>query len=260
MSDGSTQSAEEALFKPYDQFILFGDSITQMSANQSLGFGFQAALQDAYSRQLDVINRGFGGYNTAHAIKVFPKFFPKPETATVRFMTIFFGANDATVPGNVQHIPVETYKENLRQIIQHPATVAQNPRILILTPPPVNEYQLEGFDVAKETHHPSRTVRQTELYSEAAREVAASLNIVTVDLWAAFMTAVGWKEGEPLIGSRDAPNNEKLQSLFTDGLHLTGDGYRLVYEEVMKAIKANWPDQDPEVLPMVFPAWTEAPK
>lgn len=33
-------------YKPYDQIILFGDSITQMSSSQEDGFGFQAALQD----------------------------------------------------------------------------------------------------------------------------------------------------------------------------------------------------------------------
>jgi hypothetical protein len=62
--------------KPYDQFLLFGDSITQMSCNQDLGFGFEPALQDGksicsrtsdsllimsivYCRKLDVLNRGF---------------------------------------------------------------------------------------------------------------------------------------------------------------------------------------------------------
>lgn len=61
--------------KPYDQFILFGDSITQMSYNQENGFGLGAQLEDgrstfsmnpccsltrpAYARKLDVINRGF---------------------------------------------------------------------------------------------------------------------------------------------------------------------------------------------------------
>jgi lysophospholipase L1-like esterase len=44
------------------------------------------------------------------------------------------------------------------------------------------------------------------------------------------------------------------------GLHLTADGYRIVYEEVLKTIRANWPDQDPGVLPMVFPPWGEAPR
>ena len=31
---------------PYDQFILFGDSITQQACSQALGFAFQPALQD----------------------------------------------------------------------------------------------------------------------------------------------------------------------------------------------------------------------
>lgn len=46
MSHGAPQSAAEALYQPYDQFILFGDSITQMSSNQERGFGLQPALQD----------------------------------------------------------------------------------------------------------------------------------------------------------------------------------------------------------------------
>lgn len=44
------------------------------------------------------------------------------------------------------------------------------------------------------------------------------------------------------------------------GLHLTPAGYRIVYDEVIKVIEANWPDQMPDNLPMVFPSWVEAPK
>ncbi|KKK13998.1 hypothetical protein ARAM_006906 [Aspergillus rambellii] len=253
---------ERPLYKPYDQFILFGDSITQMSSSQEMGFGFQPALQDAYSRVLDVINRGFGGYNTGHAVKVFEKFFPAPEIATVRFLTIWFGANDASLleSSNNQHIPLDVYKKNLKWIIQHPATVAQNPRILLITPPPLNEYQLEEFDLAKGNVHPTRTNRQVKAYAEAAREVGESLGVPVVDIWRAMMTAVGWKEGEPLTGSREAPNHEKFASLFTDGLHLTADGYRIVYDAVIEAIDKNFPDQAPRKLSMVFPPWVEAPK
>lgn len=34
------------------------------------------------------------------------------------------------------------------------------------------------------------------------------------------MVPTGWKEGQPLPGSRDLPNDERLQLLFTDGLLL----------------------------------------
>jgi hypothetical protein len=39
------------------------------------------------------------------------------------------------------------------------------------------------------------------------------------------------------------------------GLHLTPDGYRVLFHEVMATISKIWPDQLPENLPMVLPAW-----
>ncbi|PLB48982.1 isoamyl acetate-hydrolyzing esterase [Aspergillus steynii IBT 23096] len=256
----ASSTAQDALFKPYDQFILFGDSITEMSSIQDTGFGLHGALQDAYRRRLDIINRGFGGYTTAHAIQVFPKFFPTPEQATVRFLALFFGANDACLPGTAQHVPLDQYKENLKRLIQHEATIAQKPRIMILTPTPINEYQLQGFDEGKGNAHPSRTASYTKTYADAVREVGASTGVVVADVWTAFVAAAGWKEGQPLPGSRDLPEIDAFKALFTDGLHLTADGYRLVYDVIMKAIQENWPDQDPEKLSFVHPSWMEAPK
>lgn len=44
------------------------------------------------------------------------------------------------------------------------------------------------------------------------------------------------------------------------GLHFTGTGYKIMYDEVMKVLQASWPEEDPEKLPMVFPHWEVAPK
>lgn len=41
-----TMPDQEVPYGPYDQFILFGDSITQMSNSQMNGFAFASALQD----------------------------------------------------------------------------------------------------------------------------------------------------------------------------------------------------------------------
>lgn len=117
------------------------------------------------------------------------------------------------------------------------------------------------------------------MYSEAALEVGASLKVPVADIWTAFMETTGWKEGQPLVGSRDLPNDKQFASLFTDGtcallsspaasliltactgLHLMPAGYRIIYDEVLKVIRANWPEQAPENLPMVFPSWLEAPQ
>ncbi|KAE8163284.1 GDSL Lipase/Acylhydrolase family protein [Aspergillus tamarii] len=247
------------LNQPYDQFILFGDSLTQMSSNQDDGFGYHPALQEAYSRRLDVINRGFSGYTSAMALKVLPKFFPRPETATVRFLAICLGCNDAVMAGMYQHVPLETYKSNLRQIVQHPMVKIQNPRIFLLTPPPVNQYQLEVFDASEGVPHPSRTAAQTRKYADAVIELGKDLDVPVVDLWSAFMRYVGWKEGDVLVGSREAPNNEDFEALFTDGLHLTGKAYKIEFDAVMEVIERNWPDQIPEKLEMVVEDWREAP-
>lgn len=122
------------------------------------------------------------------------------------------------MPRNAQYVPLDDYKKNLQTIIQHPATKAQNPRTILITPPPINEYQLESFDASKSLPHPSRTAHHTKLYAEATREVGASLNVPVADLWAACINATGWKEGELLPGSRDLPNDERLARLLTDGL------------------------------------------
>ncbi|KAL2846913.1 SGNH hydrolase-type esterase domain-containing protein [Aspergillus pseudoustus] len=249
--------------QPYDQFILFGDSLTQMSSSQEDGFGYQPALQDAYGRRLDVINRGFSGYTTANALKVLPKFFPSPRTATVRFLAIFLGCNDACDPGMSQHVRLDTFKHNLKRIIQHPAVQAHDPRIFLITPPPVNEYQLEAFDASEGVSHPSRTAARTRKYAEVALEVGSELDVPVVDLWSAFMHSVGWRRQQqgdhPLIGSRDLPNLAEFAALFTDGLHPTGKGYRIQYDAVMKTIRRTWPDQAPERLDMVFEDWRVAP-
>jgi len=131
--------------------------------------------------------------------------------------TIFFGANDAVLEGGPQHVPLDRYKECLKAIILHPLVQAQCPKILLLTPPPVNEYQLEPDGSSTVDDQTRRVAATTKLYADGCMDVGKSLNIPVVDIWGAFMTAVGWVEGEPLIGSKDAPRSEILQSLLSDG-------------------------------------------
>lgn len=88
---------------------------------------------------------------------------------------------------------------------------AQSPRIVIITPPPVNEYQLPDQPCL------SRTAAFTKLYADAARDVGRSFGVPVADIWSRFMKEAGWREGQPLVGSREVPNSEKLQSFLTDG-------------------------------------------
>jgi hypothetical protein len=42
------------------------------------------------------------------------------------------------------------------------------------------------------------------------------------------------------------------------GLHFNPAGYEILFQEVNKLIEQKWPDQTPEKLPMVLPAWNVA--
>ena len=44
------------------------------------------------------------------------------------------------------------------------------------------------------------------------------------------------------------------------GLHFRPDAYRLLYNSMMDLIQKEWPDQAPDSLDFIFPAWPEAPK
>lgn len=130
---------------------------------------------------------------------------------------MFFGANDAVLAPYGQHVPLDQYKENLKAILEHPLTKAQNSKIIVITPAPINEYQLQFLDASKGFSTPSRTANNTKIYAEACRDVARSLGLPVADLWTSFMNYAGWKPGQPLVGSRDAPANERLSTLLSDG-------------------------------------------
>jgi isoamyl acetate esterase len=243
----NTSSAATYAHRMYPSFVLFGDSITQ-GCNSTL----LAALSDHYSRRLDVLNRGFSGYNTALAMPVLQQFFP-PSTSTshVRLMTVFFGANDATVPGDPQHVPLDDYREYLRQMAYHEGVRVHGTKVIFITPPPVDEWQLDTQN---------RNAEHTAMYAGACREVAYDLGLPCLDLWSIFMRKAGWKSGEGeshLIGSRKAPKSQVLAELLSDGLHLTNEGYNVWFEELVKLIKRNLPDDVPEKIPWVFPSWNE---
>lgn len=184
-----------------------------------------------------------------------------------------------------QHVPLEQYKENLRFILTHPAIQEHGTKIIVLTPPPINEYQLQYFDASKGFDTPSRTAANTKVYADACRDVAQSLGLPVADIWTAILKSAGWKAGLPLTGSKDIPASEALASFLTDGashfpfrcsathrrkgvmlnntnlgLHFTGEGYKIMYNEVMKTLRATWPEEAPENLPEVFPGWEVAPK
>jgi len=247
-----------------DQIILFGDSLTQMSSAQDKGFAFHAALQEAYIRRLDVANRGLSGYNTSQALSVLPRIVTPPtHTSRIKLFVIFFGANDARLPntpGPAQTVSLQEFEENMMKIATYPALLQHDPKILLVTPPPIDERGVEEDDRTKGITVPRRTAENTARYAEAVRGLGKRLNCPVVDLWKAFMKEAGWTDGGegPLPGSKEIPRNDVLKDTLYDGLHFNPRGYEILYKEFMKVVEKDLPELRPEGLPFVLPTWDDA--
>jgi lysophospholipase L1-like esterase len=74
-----------------------------------------ARLGEWWSRKVDIINRGYSGYNTKWALKIFNEVVLslKPN-----FVIIFYGANDAAIESSVQYVPLTVYQQNLITFVQ----------------------------------------------------------------------------------------------------------------------------------------------
>ena len=72
--------------KRYPQFLLIGDSHIQGIDRLRDGFTFGAGLAEHVERRLDIINRGFSGYNTSHLLNILGDLVPTPSSAKVDFV------------------------------------------------------------------------------------------------------------------------------------------------------------------------------
>ena len=132
---------------------------------------------------------------------------------------IFFGANDACSAEamNGQHVPLHIYKQNLHDLITHPAVRAQQPRLILVTPPPVEERLLEQRVKSLGYKQLNRFNDVTKLYADAVREVGDAHGVAVLDLWNAFMNEAGWKAGESLPGALNVAESPALKRLLIDG-------------------------------------------
>lgn len=142
-----------------------------------------------------------------------------------RSKVILFGANDSCLEGAVgsQHVPLQRFKQNLSTIITYPAVQKQAPRIILVTPPPMNEYPAEENDKLKGIPAPRRKAEHTRLYAEAVKDVASQHDVALVDLWTLFMNHAGWEENSnpqaQIPGSKSLEPNSVLRMLLHDGMY-----------------------------------------
>ncbi|KAL7918090.1 SGNH hydrolase [Trichoderma austrokoningii] len=229
----------------HDKILIFGDSLTELSSNiHTLSFALTPALQHHYFRKLAVIARGYGGYSSMHLKHALLPTL-RAETAAgeaIKLLVVEIGTNDAA-ERVIQTVPVEEYSENLQWIVEQ-AGKAGVERIVVVGPGPVDENMLE-LPVY------NRVMRNLT-YSEAAKAVAQHCGVPFIDMWHTMMSHVGWKEGQPVPGIFGT-SQTALKDVLDDGVHLTGKGYRIWYDELLAVIETDYPEMKPEALPMVLP-------
>ncbi|XP_057523189.1 GDSL esterase/lipase WDL1 [Amaranthus tricolor] len=205
------------------QFVLFGSSIVQYSFSNG---GWGAILTDVYARKADIFVRGYSCWNSRRALEVLDQVFPKDATTHPSLVIVYFGGNDSMgdhSSGLGPHVPLPEYVENMRKITTHIKGLSDKTRIIFLSTPPVNEAKIQEF----KSKYVLEVVRTNELcrrYSEALIELCREMDIKVVDLWTAIQKRDDW-----------------LTACFTDGIHFSAEGSKIVVEELLKVIKeANW--------------------
>ncbi|KAL1808988.1 hypothetical protein ACET3Z_025978 [Daucus carota] len=205
------------------QIVLFGSSIVQMSYSHG---GWGSILSDIYSRKADIILRGYYGWNSRRAIEVLDQIFPKDASVQPSLVIVYFGGNDSMGPhssGLGPHVPLPEYVENMRKIAIHLKSLSDTTRIIFLSSPPLNEVYLRENQSAAL----SPLIRTNELcreYSEACISLCHEEGVKVIDLWTAIQQKDDW-----------------LTACFTDGLHLSAEGSKIVVQEILKVLKeADW--------------------
>ena len=118
------------------------------------------------------------------------------------------------------------YSQNLKDIIRHSSVEPHKPKIVLITPPPINEYQIEISDSLRGYQEKTRTAEHTKKYADACRQVGHELDVAVLDLWTAMMRRAGWKPGQDLESSKCLPENPVLKDMLRDGLSELGSRER----------------------------------
>lgn len=208
------------------KWTLFGDSITERASKSQ--FGWASLLSAKFARSVDILNRGFGGYNSRWGLYLLDEAISRGDDAFTKasLVTIFFGANDCVPNGSPQHVPLLEYRSNLVQIIE---TLRNNSlmeglvALVLITPPPSRDK--------------TRRLNDTAMYAQVVREIALDREIPLLDLW------------PPTVGINTPANSTHRNVVFEtiiperhhlldDGLHLSAKGNLVLFEGLQKLIAA----------------------
>lgn len=243
-------------------FVLYGDSITEFGWNGPSGWA--TLLAQHYSRKADVLNRGMAGWNSRWAARVLPTTLQQlvpavdrdesarraagrsrcgaPWVPRVQLLTIWFGANDATLPNGNDgwlSVPLDEYKANLAAMVAA-ARKAGVPHILLVTPPPVDE---AAWAKAKKRPTSDRTNAQVAKYAAAVRALGTEQSVPVLDM---FSLVNGLPAAEKAAWAED-------------GLHPGPQGQAMVFQVLRSALESmvQFDNLRQGSLPLHWPAYNQ---
>lgn len=226
--------------------VCIGDSLTQHGDGAvPTAIGWTAQMRSTYVRRADVINRGFSGYTSRLVAAILDDVFRGlPDPDDVYAVVLWLGANDATRPDHVQHVPPSEFLTSMRALAERLRGRFPKAHVLIAGPPPVDA---EAWDkhcrASGSDDGGGRCNRLVRVYAGLCRQVAAEAGCTFVDLYSEFVHRA---DGVAGIGR-----------FLSDGLHLSQAGNDLVAEVLTSALAGM--SGAPGDLPLHFPSWMAAP-
>ncbi|KAG2404658.1 GDSL esterase/lipase [Vigna angularis] len=148
----------------------------------------------------------------------------KDASVQPSLVIVYFGGNDSIDPhpsGLGPHVPLQEYVENMRKIANHLKSLSDHIRVIFLTSPPINEEQLRRKLSATQS---GRSNESCGVYANALMELCEEMNLKAINLWSAIQAREDW-----------------LDVSFTDGVHLSAEGSKVVVKEILRILReADW--------------------
>jgi len=229
----------------WPRVLLFGDSLTQYAFSDEGCWG--ALLADKLQRRVDVVNRGFSGYNTRWCRMLIDQVFSDESPERLACVVILLGSNDAADPEVLEqtHVPLTEYEDNLSNMV---ATVTGKfnvdpKKVVLISPPPVNTKLVEDTAarmIAEGHPNPWKVAHcneRTGQYAEACKRVATERGVSILDLHNLMLADSEW----PFF--------------FNDGIHFTRKGAEFLFHALWPLVQSRVAE-----LPFKYPYWGDIVK
>jgi len=197
----------------------FGTGIVTSTDNAP---GWISRLATSYGDKAQIINKGQATATSETGVAMVEDLLKDYPDAgeRVKLVVLSFGGNDAiTRKGeNKPKVTQDAYKANLKTMLTK-LNDAGIKNVLLVTPPPAARRADRRFKTIKD-------------YAKAASDLARSMKVPTVDLFAAVSSLPNWQAAV----------------MKEDGLRLSERGQQLLYKRVMKALTTKLQSVSPSKL------------